>query len=115
MTVNKFSGMEQSLDAASQLLKSMASPHRLMILCMLAEGETSVSDLAAALEIRQPTVSQHLTRLRLDQLVTTRRDGQTVYYRLTEGPAEAIIQILHDAYCTDPDAKRRGTGHPISS
>ncbi len=109
MIVNKFSGMEQSLDAASQLLKSMASRHRLMILCMLAEGETSVGDLANALEIRQPTVSQHLTRLRLDQLVTTRREGQTVYYRLAKGPAEAIIQILYDTYCTDPERRRKGS------
>lgn len=99
--MNKFAGMETKLDQASQLLKAMASPNRLMLLCMLAEGEKSVSELAEKLNLRQSTVSQHLARLRLDQLVTARREGQSIYYRIADRTAEKVIQILYNTYCGD--------------
>ena len=77
----------------------MASPNRLLLLCSLAEGERSVGELAANLDLRQATVSQHLARLRLDGLVTTRREAQTVYYRIADGTVNEIIQVLYKAYC----------------
>ncbi len=104
--MSKFSGMEDNLDKASQLLKAMASPTRLMLLCTLAEREKSVNELAAELELRQSTVSQHLSRLRLDRLVATRREAQTIYYRLEHGAAEDVIQILYDHFCVNRDDKR---------
>lgn len=89
----------EGLDQASRLLKSMASPNRLMLLCLLVEGEKSVVELADALELRQPTVSQHLARLRADGLVATRRDAQSVFYSLADDTAERVLKVLHDAYC----------------
>ncbi len=90
--------------AASYLLKAMASPHRLMLLCTLGKGERSVGDLAQTVGLRQATVSQHLARLRLERLVETRRAARTVYYRLAEGPAAAVIQVLHHFYCRGAEA-----------
>jgi DNA-binding transcriptional ArsR family regulator len=87
------------LDDASRLLKAMASPNRLLLLCALAGEEKSVVRLAEELDLRQPTVSQHLARLRGDGLVVTRRDAQMVYYRIADDTAKKIISVLHDAYC----------------
>lgn len=95
-------GVEQ----ASRLLKAMASPNRLMLLCLLLEGEKSVVELADRLDLRQPTVSQHLARLRADGLVATRRDAQNVFYRLADATAERILAVLHDAYCQADDVLR---------
>ncbi len=97
--MSKFDGMEDKLEEVSRLLKAMASPNRLMILCLLAEGEKSVGELTSELGLRQATVSQHLARLRLDCLVETRRDAQTIYYRISDSTAEEIMQVLYNAYC----------------
>lgn len=99
--MTKFTGMEARLDEASQLLKAMANPTRLMILCTLAEGEKSVNELVRALELQQSTVSQNLSRLRSDRLVKTRRDAQTIFYSLEAGPAESVISMLYQHYCAD--------------
>lgn len=88
------------LDQACRFLKALASPNRLMLLCLLEDGEASVADMAAALGLRQPTVSQHLGRLRAEGLVATRRDAQTVYYRLADDTVRRIIEVLHQAYCS---------------
>lgn len=89
----------EGLDQAARLLKAMASPNRLMLLCALADGEKSVAQLAEELDLRQPTVSQHLARLRADDLVATRRDAQMVFYRLADHTVRRVITVLHDAYC----------------
>ena len=86
---------------AAQLLKALANEKRLTILCLLAEGEQSVSELNAKLDLSQSALSQHLAVLRADNLVETRRDAQTIYYALTGGPAQRIIETLHGIYC-DP-------------
>lgn len=99
--MDKFAGMETKLDQASQLLKAMASPNRLLLLCMLAEGERSVNELAQRLGLRQSTVSQHLARLRLDHLVTARREAQSIYYRIADKTAEKVIRVLYDTYCRE--------------
>lgn len=91
--------MAESSQAASDLLKALSNETRLMILCMLAEKEKSVSDLEQLLDMRQPTVSQQLARLRADRLVTTRRDGKMVYYGLASNEARAVIEVLYDIYC----------------
>lgn len=93
--------MEENVEIASQLLKAIASPNRLMLLCALAEGEKSVSELADALDLRQATVSQHLARLRQEDLVETRREAQSVFYRIADKTAEKIIQILYKRFCID--------------
>jgi|SRR5665647_851689 len=87
---------------ASEFLKALAHENRLMILCILAEGEKSVSELEDFLALRQPTVSQQLARLRADGLVSTRRDGKTIYYNLASEEARTIIGAIYDVFCRPP-------------
>lgn len=84
---------------AAQLLKALANEKRLMILCLLAEGERSVGELNTQLDLSQSALSQHLALLREDGLVTTRREAQTIFYGLGQGPAQRIIETLHGIYC----------------
>lgn len=91
--------LEDKAADAAELLSAMAHRKRLMILCHLHDEELSVSTLAARLEIAQPTLSQHLAKLRDLRLVTTRRDGNTVYYRLASGTVEHVLGALYRAYC----------------
>jgi ArsR family transcriptional regulator, virulence genes transcriptional regulator len=84
---------------ASRLLKTLGNEKRLMLLCLLVEAERSVGDLNARLDLSQPALSQHLAVLREEGLVRTRRDGQTIYYSLAEGPAHRILETLHGIYC----------------
>ncbi|MGI9483782.1 MAG: metalloregulator ArsR/SmtB family transcription factor [Hyphomicrobiales bacterium] len=98
-TLSSHDEMAENARAASDLLKALSNETRLMILCMLAEEEKSVSDLEELLDMRQPTVSQQLARLRADRLVTTRRDGKMIYYGLASNEARAVIKVLYDIYC----------------
>ena len=85
--------------------KALAHESRLMILCILAEGEKSVSQLEDILNLRQPTVSQQLARLRADGLVSTRRDGKIIYYNLASDDARTVIGAIYDVFCRK--ARRR--------
>lgn len=96
---NEFAEMMEGARAACSLLKSLAHESRLMILCILADGEKSVGELEAFLNLRQPSVSQQLARLRADKLVTTRRDGKTIYYALASTEASQVIDVLYALYC----------------
>jgi DNA-binding transcriptional ArsR family regulator len=84
---------------ASNFLKALAHESRLIILCILADGEKSVSELEDMLSLRQPIVSQQLARLRVDGLVSTRRDGKAVYYKLASEEARTIIGAVYDVFC----------------
>ena len=84
---------------AARLLRALANDKRLMILCLLVEGERAVGDLNARLDLSQSALSQHLAVLREDGLVSTRREAQTIYYALAEGPAQQILATLHGIYC----------------
>jgi len=84
---------------ASDFLKALAHESRLMILCILAEGEKSVSELEDILALRQPTVSQQLARLHADGLVSTRRDGKAIYYNLASDEARVVIGAIYDVFC----------------
>lgn len=85
---------------ASRLLKTLGNEKRLMLLCLLVEGERSVGELNTRLDLSQSALSQHLAVLREDALVVTRRDGQTIYYSLADGPAHRILDTLHGIYCS---------------
>ncbi|RWH81303.1 MAG: ArsR family transcriptional regulator [Mesorhizobium sp.] len=89
---------------ASELLAAMANEKRLMILCHLLDGETSVNELAELVAMNQSALSQQLAKLRALKLVNTRRDAQQVYYRLASVEVERILQTLYGIYC-DPQAK----------
>jgi len=91
------------LKASSQdvagMLKNLANPHRLLILCLLSEGELSVSELAKHIDLEQSPLSQHLARLRAEGLVKTRKESQTVFYSIADPNVETIIGTLHSIYC----------------
>jgi ArsR family transcriptional regulator len=84
---------------AAAYLKTLAHEGRLMILCHLGAGEKSVGELENLLEIRQAAVSQMLARLRDEGLVTTRRDGKTIYYSLSDTNTEQVIGLLYSLFC----------------
>ncbi|MEG3660448.1 metalloregulator ArsR/SmtB family transcription factor [Celeribacter halophilus] len=91
---------------ASQLLKALSHEGRLMILCHLVTGEKSVTELEELLSARQAAVSQQLARLRLEGLVTPRREGKAIYYSLTDDRPKRILELIHDIYCSDDGAKQ---------
>ena len=97
-TIDPESMREHAADA-TRLLKALANEKRLMLLCLLVEGERSVGELNARVELSQSALSQHLAVLREDGLVTTRREAQTIYYAVAPGPARQVIATLHDVYC----------------
>jgi DNA-binding transcriptional ArsR family regulator len=84
---------------AADFLKALAHENRLMILCILSQGERSVSELEEMLSLRQPTVSQQLARLRADGLVTTRRDGKTIHYSLASEEARVVVGAVYEMFC----------------
>jgi DNA-binding transcriptional ArsR family regulator len=84
---------------AAGLLKALAHPARLLVLCQLVEGERSVGDLQPITGLSMSALSQHLAVLRQMALVITRRESQTIYYSLAEGPAIAVLDALYAAYC----------------
>lgn len=102
--------MSSAADKASELLKSLANRHRLLILCRLIEAEHSVGQLATALDLRDSTVSQHLALLRKDGLVAARRDGQTMWYGIVSRPARRIVETLYDLFCSAEACGAAGQG-----
>lgn len=99
-----FTAMAASAGEAVALLKGLANESRLLVMCILAEGELSVTQLNSRLKLSQSALSQHLALLRDQGLVETRRVGQTIYYRLAESPALAVVRVLHQYFC-GPDAQ----------
>lgn len=91
--------MQTAAGEATNLLKALAHPHRLMIVCQLLERERSVGELAGLLRLRDSTVSRHLALLRKDGLVEPRRDGQTIWYSIASAAARALLTTLYHAYC----------------
>lgn len=107
--------LSKSADRAADFLKALANRNRLTILCLLSQGERSVSDLEAFLGIRQPTLSQQLAVLREENLVATRRDGKAIYYRLASQEAEQVIGMLYELFCKQPGlAKQSGKARELA-
>jgi DNA-binding transcriptional ArsR family regulator len=92
--------LAENAGRAAQFLQALANPRRLATLCRLAAGERTVGDLAAEENLSLSALSQHLARLRADGLVATRRDGQTVHYRLADRRVRAVIALLHREFCS---------------
>lgn len=90
---------EESAEKASQLLTAMANAKRLVVLCNLLEGEKSVGHLASIVGLSIAALSQHLGKMRALDLVRTRRDGQTIYYRLASSEVEEVLKTLYGLYC----------------
>lgn len=91
--------MMENVQRASNFLKALSHEGRLMILCHLATGEKSVTELEELLSARQAAVSQQLSRLRLEGLVTPRRDGKAIYYSLTDDRPQQIMEVVYDLFC----------------
>ncbi len=92
--------LERKAADAVSLLKLLANENRLLILCRLAvAGEASVGTLCDAIDLSQSALSQHLAKMRQDGLVATRRDAQTIYYRIADQDAGRILKVLKDIYC----------------
>ena len=102
MTSMALEEMEKNVGRASSLLQAMSNPKRLLVLCLLAEGECSVGALAERVGLSQSALSQHLARLREDGFVKTRREAQTVYYGVAGGEVHAVLDALHGLYCQQP-------------
>jgi len=94
--------MEQNAHDAAAFLKTLAHEGRLMILCHLGSGEKSVGQMEDLLGIRQAAVSQMLARLREEGLVSTRRDGKTIYYSLADDNTSRVIGLLYEIFCAKP-------------
>lgn len=103
--------MNRNADAAVALLKGLAQPVRLKLLCQLVEGEKSVGELAGALGVRDSVISQHLALLRRDGLVGNRRAGQTIFYAIADRNAARLLGLLHDIFCVE----ERGAASAIKS
>lgn len=99
MTIADLTQMQEHAQAAANLLKALANENRLMILCSLIDGEISVGDLNARVPLSQSALSQHLASLRDAGLVATRKEAQTVYYRLEGTAAVRVLEVLQSIYC----------------
>jgi DNA-binding transcriptional ArsR family regulator len=97
-------------DQAESFLKAMANRHRLMILCELHKGETAVSELQRAIGLSQSSISQHLSRLREDGLVKTRRESQVIHYSLANPKVSRMIGLLYELFCADECAEEKKKG-----
>jgi len=84
---------------ASKLLKVLANPDRMLLLCQMTQGEFPVRELETRTGIAQPTLSQQLTVLREERLVTTRREGKQIFYSISSKEALAVLQMLYQLYC----------------
>ncbi|MGB0411343.1 MAG: ArsR/SmtB family transcription factor [Pikeienuella sp.] len=97
-------GMVENARQATNFMKALAHEGRLMLLCHLASGEKSVTELEDLLSARQAAVSQQLARLRLEGLVEFRRDGKAMYYRLKDPRAKRMIETVYDMFCNTDEA-----------
>ncbi len=93
------SALRQAAGQAVAALKVLANEERLLLLCQLSQGEMSVGDLEAALDIRQPTLSQQLAVLRAEGVVQTRRDGKRIFYSVADARLLQVLEVLHGLYC----------------
>ncbi len=109
-----FADLHTHTREASELLKAMSNERRLLILCLLAEGERSVGQLERLVSLSQSALSQHLARLRRDRLVTTRRDAQTIYYSLNGNLARDILAALHEIYVGMPKRTAANADLPVA-
>lgn len=93
--------LRKAASEACGLLKVLANPDRLLLLCQMSQGEYCVSDLEELTGIRQPTLSQQLTVLRDEEMVSTRREGKQIFYSIASKEALAVMKVLYELYCQD--------------
>jgi DNA-binding transcriptional ArsR family regulator len=99
MSPEQIIAMRQAASGATRILKVMANEDRLLLLCQMVDSEKCVSDFETLLDIRQPTLSQQLTVLRNEGLVSTRREGKRIYYSLASDEVQQLLGLLYSLYC----------------
>lgn len=105
-SLSEISELQDCAHDAARMLKLLASEQRLLLLCRLVEGETSVGDLAEHAKLAQSAASQHLAKMRAEGLVATRRDAQSIYYRLVDPAAMRVLDTLCEIYKGQSRAER---------
>jgi DNA-binding transcriptional ArsR family regulator len=98
--------MHIAAEKACRLMKVLSNSDRLMLLCQLSQGEKRVGELEEILGILQPTLSQQLTVLRDEELVSTRREGKNIYYQIASPQALAVMNILYAQFCAPQEGER---------
>jgi DNA-binding transcriptional ArsR family regulator len=98
--------LRSSAEQAGRLLKALANPARLLLMCQLAQGDMCVSELEGQVGITQPTLSQQLGVLRDEGLVSTRREGKSIYYRIDSPQALAVMAVLYEQFCQPGNGKK---------
>ena len=98
--------MHIAAEKACRLMKVLSNRDRLMLLCQLSQGEKRVGELEEILGIVQPTLSQQLTVLRDEELVSTRREGKNIYYQIASPQALAVMNILYAQFCAPQEGER---------
>jgi len=98
MTTDQTQLLENAQQVAA-LLKQLANPYRLMILCSIANEELTVGDLNAQVDLSQSALSQHLAKLRESEIVATRRESQTIYYRIANQKIKYLLEVLQQQFC----------------
>lgn len=93
--------MKERVPEVAELLRFIATPSRLLLLCQLAQGEMTVGGLEEATGIRQPALSQQLAELRQRKLVATRRESRSIIYRMTDSRVAALLGAMHGIFCVD--------------
>lgn len=91
--------LQAAAGEACNLLKVLSNPDRLLLLCQMTQGEFAVGELETITGIRQPTLSQQLTVLREEEMVSTRREGKQIFYSIASQEALAVLQVLYQIYC----------------
>lgn len=98
--------LQKAAASASSLLKVLANQDRLLLLCQLTQGEYCVSDLEQLTGVRQPTLSQQLTVLREESMVSTRREGKQIFYAIASKEAMAVMQTLYELFCAPAKGRK---------
>ncbi|MFB1017900.1 MAG: metalloregulator ArsR/SmtB family transcription factor [Burkholderiaceae bacterium] len=106
-TVMDIDILRRSAKEAGRLMKALSNPDRLLLMCQLAQGELRVGELEEIVGIVQPTLSQQLSVLREDSLVSTRREGTAIYYRIDSEQALAVMAVLYEQFCDLSKRKKK--------
>ncbi|MFT5645132.1 MAG: DNA-binding transcriptional ArsR family regulator [Janthinobacterium sp.] len=101
LKLRQLASLQMAAAQACALLKALANPARLLLLCHISQQEYCVSDLERLTDIRQPTLSQQLAVLREERIVSTRRDGKQIFYSIASMEALAVMQVLYEQFCNN--------------
>ena len=93
--------LAENAQQVAAILKQLSNPHRLMILCCITSGELTVGDLNAQVNLSQSALSQHLAKLRESDIVSTRRESQTIYYKIANPKIKILLEVLQEQFCPD--------------